>query len=188
MGHKTDLPQSITTPEHQAQKLFIDDVNTTYNRIRTRSAEIASKRASDEEGAGVEQIQLHAVDPDTQIHIVVPPPVSETDNAQNPDETKAARALFETFPPGLQRALESGSLDEVNKVLAKMSVEEAEEVVQKMGDGGMLSLEEGVIDATTEEGRAKVKALEESGRMSGMDPPAAEDAADAQLTTESPAS
>ena len=45
-----------------------------------------------------------------------------------------ARELFDAFPPGLQRALESGSLDEVNKVLGKMSVEEAEEIVGQLGE------------------------------------------------------
>ena len=40
-----------------------------------------------------------------------------------------ARAIFEGFPPGLRKALESGSLERVNEVLGKMSVEEAEEVV-----------------------------------------------------------
>ena len=41
-----------------------------------------------------------------------------------------------------------------------MSVEEAEEVVEQLGEGGMLSLEQGVIDGTTEEGREKLKELE----------------------------
>ena len=68
--------------------------------------------------------------------------------------------VFERFPPGLQRALESGSLDSVNEVLGKMSVEEAEEVVDQLGQGGMLSLEEGVIDGTTEEGQEKLRDLE----------------------------
>jgi cell division cycle protein 37 len=63
--------------------------------------------------------------------------------------------------------LESGKLDEVNKVLAKMSVEEAEEVVGKLGEGGMLSLEEGVIDATTEEGKKAMEEIEKTGRMPG---------------------
>lgn len=45
-----------------------------------------------------------------------------------------------------------------------MSVEEAEEVVEKLGEGGMLSVEEGVIDGTTEEGREKLKELEEKAR------------------------
>jgi len=49
----------------------------------------------------------------------------------------------------------------VNEVLGKMSVSEAEEVVEQLGEGGMLSLEEGVIDGTTEEGRERLRGLEE---------------------------
>lgn len=131
-------------------------------RIKTRTAEIAKERASDAaNNTDVEQIQLHAVDPGTAINIVIPPPNSE-------DETeKKARATFDCFPPGLQRALESGSLDEVNRVLGKMSVDEAEEVVGQLGEGGMLSLEEKIIDATTEEGQAALKELEASEKEKG---------------------
>ncbi|KAI9754865.1 MAG: hypothetical protein M4579_004522 [Chaenotheca gracillima] len=145
----------ITTKGHQAQKVFQDDVNSTYARIRTRSKEMAAETAEDAENSGgVEQIQLHAVEPGTAINIVIPQPNSEEEVEQK------ARETFESFPPGLRRALESGSLDEVNKVLAKMSVEEAEEVVGQLGEGGMLSLEQQIIDATTEEGQSKLKELE----------------------------
>jgi cell division cycle protein 37 len=121
----------ITTPGHQARQVFLDDVNTTYARIRTRAAEIAADREADAaNGVGVEQIQLHAVDPGTTINIKIPPKTSE-----DAEET-AAREVFDSFPPGLQRALESGSLDEVNKVLGKMSVEEAEEIVGQLGEVG----------------------------------------------------
>lgn len=153
----------ITTPGHQAHKLFTDDVTTTYDKIRKRARELVANREREEEQGGVEQIQLHAVDPNTQINITVPPPAT----ASSSSEEKAAREIFDTFPPGLQRALESGKLDEVNKILAKMSVEEAEEVVGKLGDGGMLSLEEGVIDATTDEGKKTVEEIEKTGRMPG---------------------
>ena len=146
----------ITTPGHQAQQVFSDDVKDTYGKIKTRAAELAKDNAKDP--AGVEQIQLHAVDPDTKINIVVPESGSD-----DPTE-KAAREIFERFPPGLQRALESANLDEVNKVLGKMSVEEAEEVVEQLGQGGMLSLEQGVIDATTEEGQKQLQRLEEENR------------------------
>jgi len=155
----------ITTPGHQAQKVFLDDVTSTYTRIRTRTAEIAHERAANPPSTSsdpVEQIQLHAVDPGTQIHINIPQP-SSTDAVEI-----AARQIFEAFPPGLQRALESGELEEVNKVLGKMSVEEAEEVVERLGEGGMLSLEEGVIDGTTVEGREKLRVLEaQAGREKG---------------------
>ncbi|KAF2104601.1 Hsp90 co-chaperone Cdc37 [Rhizodiscina lignyota] len=154
----------ITTQGHQARKLFTDDVATTYGRIRSRVAEIKANREEEEAQGGVEQIQLHAVDPNTKINIFVPPLPTES----SAPEEKMSRELFETFPPGLQRALETGSLDEVNKVLGKMSVEEAEEVVGKLSDGGMLSMEEGVIDATTEEGKKQVEEIERTGRMPGV--------------------
>lgn len=149
----------IQTPNHQARKLFLDDVNSTYARIRERTAELAKQR--DEEGGDKEQIQLHAVDPNTKINIVTPPPL---DQCQTDDE-KASREIFDSFPPGLQRALQGGSLDKVNEVLGKMSVDEAEQVVELLGNGGMLSLEEGVIDATTEEGKKKIEEIERTKQM-----------------------
>jgi len=148
----------ITTKDHNARKVFHDDVNATYARLRDRAVEMEREKA--EEGAesgDVEQIQLHAVNPGQKIMINIP-------DASNPDEADA-RKVFETFPPGLQRALETGELDEVNKVLGRMGIEEAEEVVEKMGGSGMLSMEEGVIDATTEEGKQKIKDIEERARM-----------------------
>jgi cell division cycle protein 37 len=147
--------QRITTKDHQAGKVFMDDVNTTYGRIKTRAAELQKEKS---DPAGVEQIQLHAVDPNTKINIVVPEP-----DSQDPGEV-AARHIFESFPPNLQKALQAASLEKVNEVLGKMSVEDAEEVVQKLGEGGMLSLEEGVLDATTEEGKKRLKEIEEENK------------------------
>ena len=151
----------IQTPNHQARKLFLDDVNNTYARIRSRTAELA--RQSEEEGGDKEQIQLHAVDPGTTINIVTPPPLDQCTT----DDERASRQIFETFPPGLQRALESGKLDKVNEVLGKMSVDEAEQVVEQLGNGAMLSLEEGVIDTTTEEGRKQIEEIERTKKMPG---------------------
>jgi cell division cycle protein 37 len=157
----------ITTKDHQANKLFTDDVQSTYLKIRTRAAEI--NREKEEEGAGVEQIQLHAVDPNTTINIRVPPPIDKT-AAANPasQEDIASREIFESFPPNMQKALELGSLDEVNRVLGKMSVDEAEEVVAKLSEGGILSVEEGVVDATTEEGQRFVEEIERTGQLPGV--------------------
>lgn len=152
----------IQTPGHQARKLFLDDVGNTYARIRTRTAELAKVR--EEEGRDREQIQLHAVDPGTSINIVTPPSLEKCTT----DDERGSRQIFETFPPGLQRALESGSLDKVNEVLGKMSVDEAEQVVEQLSVGGMLSLEEGVIDATTDEGMKQMEEMERTKRMPGQ--------------------
>ena len=149
----------ITTKGHQAQGVFNKDVTETYTRIKTRAAELKKEEEENAGQEGVEQIQLHAVEPGTEIHINVPQP-----NSTEEVEIQA-RQIFENFPPGLQRALESGKLDDVNKVLGKMSVEEAEEVVELLGQGGMLSLQEGVIDATNEEGQRRLKEIEEEERQ-----------------------
>lgn len=106
----------------------------------------------------MEQIQLHAVDPNTKITINIPAPDS-TEQVEI-----EARKVFESFSQDLQKALVSESLDEVNKVLGKMSVPEAEDVIEKLGDSGMLSLEEGIVDATTEEGKKKLEELEAEGK------------------------
>lgn len=151
----------ITTQGHQAGKVFMDDVNSTYERIHKRAKEIIRERAEEEEKGGVEQIQLHAVEPGTEIKVFVPP--SSFSTSQDADERRS-REIFEAFPPGLRRALESGKLEEVNKVLGKMSVDEAEEVVAKLGEGGMLSLGEKVIDMTTEEGKEELRRIEEDER------------------------
>ena len=66
-------------------------------------------------------------------------------------------------------ALTGGSLDEVNKVLGKMSVDEAEEIVELLGQGGMLSLQEGVIDATNEEGQKRLQEIEEEQKQKKAD-------------------
>ncbi|KAK0623168.1 Cdc37 N terminal kinase binding-domain-containing protein [Immersiella caudata] len=152
----------ITTKGHQAQDVFFKDVQDTYNRIRERAREINIQRAKEAaEGGpteGVEQIQLHAVEEGTVINIRIPPTESE-----DPAE-KAGRAIFESFKPEMKKALETGKLDEVNKVLGRMKVEEAEELVGRLGEAGILSLEEEIIDATTEEGKQHLEKLKEEAQ------------------------
>lgn len=150
----------IMTKGHQAQDVFFKDVQDTYHKIKARAAEINKQRAAaGAEGAeGVEQIQLHAVEPGTVISIKIP----AADSAE-PDEQEA-RKIFEGFHPEMKKALETGSLDEVNKVLGNMKIDEAEELVGKFGEAGILSLEQEIIDATTEEGKAQWKQLEEQGK------------------------
>ncbi|CAL5872437.1 uncharacterized protein PFLUO_LOCUS6701 [Penicillium psychrofluorescens] len=154
----------ITTPGHRASTLFNDDVRDTYNRIKTRAAELSKETANDP--AGVEQIQLHAVDPNTKITINIP-----AANSEDPTEVEV-RKVFDTFPADMQKALLSESLDEVNKVLGKMTVEDAEVIVEHLGNSGILSMEEGIVDATTDEGRKKLAELEAEGKEEEIGEPA----------------
>ncbi|KAB8446231.1 hypothetical protein FH972_025213 [Carpinus fangiana] len=150
----------ITTPEHQARKVFYDDVNSTYARLRERAKALAKEEAEGgdgDDGEDREQIQLHAVNPGQKIAINIPDPA-------DPGHAEARRA-FEAFAPEMQKALASGELDEVNVVLGKMRLAEAEELVGILSESGMLSMEEGVIDATTDEGKRQVEEIERLGRM-----------------------
>ncbi|EMR09006.1 hypothetical protein PNEG_02781 [Pneumocystis murina B123] len=131
--------QRVTSANHAAYKLFNDDVEQTYSRIKVRAAEIMEER---ETSSGVEQIQLHAVDPNAKISINIPPKDSEDPNVQE------ARKIFESFSLDLQDALESGQLENINKVLANIPLQEAEKIVGDLNRGGMLSIENEMIDAT----------------------------------------
>jgi cell division cycle protein 37 len=97
-------------------------------KIKTRSKEILAERAKEGQTEGVEQIQLHAVEPGTVINIKVPRADSE-----DPEEQEA-REIFEHFAPEMRKALETGNLDEVNKVLGEMPIDEAEELVGLFGE------------------------------------------------------
>ncbi|EPE07333.1 hsp90 co-chaperone cdc37 [Ophiostoma piceae UAMH 11346] len=162
----------IETREHKAYDLFYGDVRETYTKIRSRVAEIKAQQAAGSTDGGVEQIQLHAVEPGTVINIRVPPTVEQlkidvakeagADAEIDPADLEAAkyaRDIFEGFAPEMRQALESGSLDKVNEVLGRMKIDEAEALVGEFGEAGILSMEEEIIDATTETGRAQLKDL-----------------------------
>jgi cell division cycle protein 37 len=140
-------------------QMFTQDLEQTYNRISTRTAEMALESSGPE--GETEQIQLVAEDPSMQITFNLPdgpPPENlrvEGEGAEELDMDQVRAFLmrkweiFEGFPEGLKVALKSEKLEEVNKVLGRMKVAEAEEIVGLMQEGGMLSFsEKGVRDMT----------------------------------------
>ena len=72
--------------------------------------------------------------------------------------------IFQSFTPEMRKALESQSLDEVNKVLGEMKVEDAEELVRLLDMGGILNFSEhGVRDETGQGGGDTDDEEEEEG-------------------------
>ena len=127
-------------------KMFSEDFVSTYARIESRTKEMIAEESVDRE-----QIQLVAEDPSMQITFNLPdgPPPEELriegEGSEDMD-TEQVRAFlqmkwetFEGFSEELKRALRTEKLDEVNKILGEMKVDEAESVVEKMQEGGMLS-------------------------------------------------
>ncbi|GAA6034003.1 hypothetical protein JCM8097_000644 [Rhodosporidiobolus ruineniae] len=157
--------QRMTNQNPAALKVFLEDVAKTSQRVIERAKVVAAERASKKSSAGsdegVEQIQLVASDPSTVISFEVPdgpPPEKLEITGEGSEELDPELVreflqrrwdIFEAFPKGLQKALREKSLERVNKVLGKMAVDEAEEVVEKLQEAGILSFETpGVIDQT----------------------------------------
>ncbi|EAQ84122.1 hypothetical protein CHGG_10526 [Chaetomium globosum CBS 148.51] len=151
----------MATPGHQAHEAFEKDLAQTFQRIVDMAKRDAKKRRDGAETERmVERVQLCSlVDGEASARIVIPP--AESDD----EEVRKARAIFESFAPEMRAALETGSLDEVNKVLGEMETSEAEELASLLAESGCMSIEGEVIDATTEDGK---KTLEELKSASGV--------------------
>jgi cell division cycle protein 37 len=132
---------SPNAPNPQPRRLFEDDVNKTYNRIKTRCAEIRAEKEQQ-----VETIQLQQMQEGSKLTVRVP-------NAENEDEKQAAE-IYNSLPPKFRTALETGELDEINKVLAEMKVEDAELVVKVASDYGFLDVEGEVLEEAPQQADA----------------------------------
>ncbi|KAG8829003.1 hsp90 co-chaperone Cdc37 [Serendipita sp. 399] len=143
-----------------ALNVFFKDVEDTYNHLKRRVEATRDEMAS----AGKEQVQLVASDSSMSISFSVPdgpPPPNLTldEELKDLDIEQVRQALqtrwdvFQSFPKNLQDALKANSLDKVNKVLAKMEVPDAEEVVRLLSHTGIMDVADGgeVRDMTGKE-------------------------------------
>jgi cell division cycle protein 37 len=151
----------------QTIDVFEQDVEQTYAIIEQRAAANREENEKIMAQGGVEQIQLMPENPDTVISFDVPDGPTPADlrldgslEAEDLDIEEVRTALqrrwdiFEGFDPKLQKALQSGKLDTVNKALGKMPVDEAEQVVELLQIAGILQFAEGGIRDATGRGKA----------------------------------
>ncbi|KAI7846688.1 hypothetical protein BDC45DRAFT_75216 [Circinella umbellata] len=126
----------MCTNDPQARNMFFKDADGTYDRIKTRCAEIIAERSNDQ----VETIQLQAAQDGSPITIRMPDPKEEE-----------AYKVFQALPETFRDALKTGELDNLNKVLEQMSVDDAETLVQVCSQYGFLDVGEQVIDETQQQ-------------------------------------
>lgn len=124
----------------KALNVFVTDVEATYDRMAKRVREMDAETASHLQTEGEEVIQL-ACEGGTEISFNLPdgpPPAEIRFEGEGTEDwdVEEVRAflqkkwdIFCEFEPKLQAALKSESLEAVNKVLGKMKVDAAEEVV-----------------------------------------------------------
>lgn len=144
----------MTGGDPRALQMFLEDVKATGDRIINRAHVVAAEREAEKAANphGKEQIQLVASDPSTVITFETPdgpPPeileiTGEGSEELDPELVRQFLQkrwdIFQSFSKGLQGALKEKSLEKVNKVLGKLEVPEAEEIVQQLQESGILSV------------------------------------------------
>lgn len=130
-----------------ALQIFFKDVEDTYAHLKRRVEATRDEMQASER----EQVQLVASDASVSINFSVPegPPPEDLvldESIKDLDINEVRKALqarwdiFQAFPLKLQQALQENSLDKVNKVLAKMDVPEAEEIVRLLSSSGIMDV------------------------------------------------
>ncbi|EJU03366.1 hypothetical protein DACRYDRAFT_50428 [Dacryopinax primogenitus] len=153
---------------HQnAQAVFMKDVNDTYGLMKQR---VAANRASASQGKETIQLQVESGVNSISFNIPdgPPPPPGQAlevnyeglEEGERPDVEEVRMWLqkrwdiWQGFPKKLRKALQSGSLENVNKVLEGMEVEPAEKIVQQLQEGGILNFSESGVRDETPAGKA----------------------------------
>ncbi|KAK3896582.1 Cdc37 N terminal kinase binding-domain-containing protein [Staphylotrichum tortipilum] len=172
----------MATPEHQGREVFEKELAEMFQRILDIAQRDAKKRQdSAETGKLVERVQLCSLaDGEGSVRIVVP-------MAQSKDEeVQRARSIFESFSPEMRAALETGSLDEVNKVLGEMEASEAENLASLLTESGCMSIEDEIIDATTEDGKKFLEMRRSTSAKDSVKPKGSQQVRVVQVVTRLP--
>lgn len=150
----------VTQPDHPARKAFEQDWQTTSNHIKSRCKILGQEYEKDKQEGPEETIQLHAVDPDTELIIGIP------------EEGSDGYSIYEQLPPNVKEAINTKQLDKINEVLATLNIEEAEDLVGKLSESGVLQVENKIYDPKEwEQKRREVEAAqeEEHGSLDEVD-------------------
>lgn len=144
----------MTAGDPRAEAVFAKDVEDTYKHLANRVVEMKKEQA---QAGETEQIQLVPENPGQAITFNIPdgPPPAElriADDTEGKIDVEEARKylqtqweVYEAFSDELKSALKSQSLEEVNKVIGGMNVEEAERIVGLLDSAGILNFVEGGV-------------------------------------------
>ncbi|CAG8614717.1 5120_t:CDS:2 [Acaulospora morrowiae] len=132
----------ITSTDPQARDIFLKDVNETYERIRERCKVMNAEKTQNPQQSQAEQIQIEVTDPNSSLNVHIPDEHSED------EKEREKHQIFLTLPEKFREALKTGELTKINKVLGGYTVEEAEGILEICGRAEVLTIEEGIIDAT----------------------------------------
>lgn len=116
-----------------ASQAFLADVENTFNHIKSR-CEILKQEHEQNADEGEQLIQLKSLDDSTELFV------------NTPEEGTDEYQIFLTkLSPEMQAAIKTGSLDEVNKVFAKMKIEDAEKTLEVFNECNVIGIS-GVLE------------------------------------------
>ncbi len=121
--------EKLSDANSPAYSVFMQDYEKMYTHILTRCKALRDEQKKEEPNQGVEQIQLRSVDPSTKLTVELP------------KEGTEKYKYFKTLPEKMQKALQTEDLDEINKVFASMSVEDAENVLDIFDRCGVIQVQ-----------------------------------------------
>lgn len=114
---------------------YEDECNRMIEHVKTRCKVIQEEREKEKEQEAnegeelVEQIQLRSVDPNTELVVNIP------------EKGTKEYEVYSSLPEEMRKALETGSLDEVNRVFAKIPVDEAEAMLETFNESGVIGVQ-----------------------------------------------
>lgn len=125
-----------------ANQAFLQDVENTVSHIKQRCEVLLLEQEANGDGEEA-LIQLKALDESTELLV------------NTPEEGTQDHEIFVTkLSPEMQAAIQTGSLDAVNKVFALMKVEEAEKVLEVFQECNVIGIS-GVLENEEEFERLK---------------------------------
>lgn len=114
-----------------AKHAFQQDVENTFNHIKTRCEVIKQEQQSAQAENGEEEavIQLKALDDNTELFVNIP------------EENTPEYEVFTTkLPQNMQDAVKTGSLEEVNKIFSDLKIEEAERILEVFNECSVIGV------------------------------------------------
>ncbi|KAJ3087188.1 hsp90 co-chaperone Cdc37 [Quaeritorhiza haematococci] len=128
----------LEAPIGNARKMFFTDVQDTYKRISERVEVLLAQNEEQEEAerqAALRRLEA-ATQKDGTLALPLPPDGSAT------EEEKERAAVFALLPHGLQRGLLLQDVDEINAALAAMDKDEANQLMKRASEVGLIELQE----------------------------------------------
>lgn len=116
-----------------AKAQFLDSVNTKFEHVKKRCV-ILEEEERNNEGQGVETIQLKTVDESTQIEFELP-----DFESSDPNEIERVK-IFGQLPKNLQEALKTKDLDTVNEAFADLPIDIAEHALDLLGEAEIIKV------------------------------------------------